>query len=59
LDKDQYDREREQRIQMGLADFTTDPNTMAHANTLLQEDLYGGGGIEEGYDNQEMATDDY
>ncbi|NBV77664.1 hypothetical protein EBR66_05890 [bacterium] len=58
LDADQYDREREQRIQMGLADFTADPAAIAHANALLQEDAFGGG-AEEGYDTQQMAADDY
>ena len=61
LDPDQYDREREQRIEMGLGDFAIDPEAAARAAQLLQEDTFGGGGVgaEAGYDNEQMAADDY
>jgi len=61
LDPDQYDREREQRIEMGLGDFAIDPEAAARAAQLLMEDTFGGGGVgaEAGYDNEQMAADDY
>ena len=61
LDPDQLDREREQRIEMGLGDFAIDPDAAAHANALIQDDMYGGGGAgaEGGYDVDEMGADDY
>ena len=61
LDADQLDREREQRIEMGLGDFAIDPDAAAHANALMQDDMYGGGGAgaEGGYDNDQIGADDY
>lgn len=61
LDPDQYEREREQRIEMGLGDFTTDPTAVANARALLQEDEYGGGGggAEGGYTVDQMGADDF
>jgi hypothetical protein len=61
LDPDQLDREREQRIEMGLGDFAMDPEAAAHANALIQDDMYGGGGVgaEGGYDVDEIGADDW
>jgi hypothetical protein len=61
LDPDQLDREREQRIEMGLGDFALDPEAVANAAAALQDDAFGGGGAgaEGGYDNEQMAADDY
>jgi hypothetical protein len=61
LDPAQYDREREQRIEMGLGDFAMNPDDAAYAAGLLNEDNYGGGGqgAEGGYDVEQMAADDY
>jgi hypothetical protein len=38
-----------------------DPEAAARAAQLLQEDTFGGGGVgaEAGYDNEQMAADDY
>jgi hypothetical protein len=60
LDPDQLDREREQRIEMGLGDFAINADAAAHATALLQDDIYGGGGVgaEGGYDNEQTAADD-
>jgi hypothetical protein len=61
LDPDQYEREREQRIEMGLGDFVTDANALANARALLADDAYGGGGegAEGGYTVDQMAADDF
>jgi len=61
LDPDQLDREREQRIEMGLGDFALDPEAVAAAAVALQDEAFGGGGVgaEGGYDNEQMAADDY
>lgn len=61
LDPDQLDREREQRIEMGLGDFALDPDAAANAAAVLQDDAFGGGGAgaEGGYDNEQQAADDY
>jgi hypothetical protein len=61
LDPDMLDREREQRIEMGLGDFAMDPDAAAAAAALLHDDAFGGGGMgaEGGYDNEQMAADDY
>lgn len=61
LDPDQLDREREQRIEMGLGDFALDPEAMANAAAALQDEAFGGGGAgaEGGYDNEQQAADDY
>ena len=61
LDPDQYEREREQRMEMGLGDFLQDPAAVAAAAAALQDDAFGGGGAgtEGGYDNDQMAADDY
>jgi hypothetical protein len=61
LDPDQYERERVQRIEMGLGDFVTDTDAMAAAAAMLSDDNFGGGGMgaESGYDNEQMAADDY
>ena len=60
LDPDQLDREREQRIEMGLGDFAMDPEAAAAAAALL-DDAYGGGGVgaEGGYDNEQTGADDF
>jgi hypothetical protein len=60
LDPDQLDREREQRIEMGLGDFAMDPEAAAAAAALL-DDAYGGGGVgaEAGYDNEQTGADDF
>ena len=61
LDSDQLDREREQRIEMGLGDFVLDSADAAHAAALIQDDAFGGGGAgaEGGYDNEQTAADDW
>lgn len=61
LDPDQLEREQVKRIEMGFGDFITDPATAAHAQALLHEDDFGGGGAgaEGGYDNEQMGSDDY
>jgi hypothetical protein len=61
LDPDMLDREREQRIEMGLGDFALDPEAAANAMALLQDDVFGGGGMgaEAGYDMDQTAADDY
>jgi hypothetical protein len=53
---EQYEREREQKIQMGLGDFLP-PET----NALLYDDEYGGGGegAEGGYDNVQTTEDNF
>ena len=61
LDPDQYEREREQRIEMGLGDFVTDADAVANARALLADDADGGGGAgaEGGYTVDQMAADDF
>jgi hypothetical protein len=61
LDPDMLDREREQRIEMGLGDFAMDPEAAAAAAALLHDDAFGGGGLgaEGGYDMDQTAADDY
>jgi hypothetical protein len=61
LDPEQLERERAKRIEMGIGDFITDEATVAYAQTLMQEDAYGGGGegAEGGYENTQMGADDY
>ena len=61
LDPDQYERERDQRIEMGLGDFVTDAGALARAQALLQDDAFGGGGAgaEAGYTVDQMAADDF
>jgi len=61
LDPEQLERERVKRIEMGIGDFITDEATMAHANMLLQEDAFGGGGAgaEGGYDVGQMDAEDF
>lgn len=61
LDPDQYERERVQRIEMGLGDFVTDADAVGTAAMMLNDDNFGGGGMgaESGYDNQQMDADDY
>lgn len=61
LDPEQLEREQAKRIEMGFGDFITDEATAAHAQNLLHEDDYGGGGAgaEGGYDNEQMGSDDY
>jgi hypothetical protein len=61
LDPDMLDREREQRIEMGLGDFAMDPDAAAAAAALLHDDAFGGGGLgaEGGYDMDQTAADDY
>jgi hypothetical protein len=56
LDPDQYERERLQRLEMGMGDFTLNPDALERANRLLQNEDLGGEG---GYDNAQMAADDY
>jgi hypothetical protein len=61
LDADQYDRERLQRIEMGVGDFIADGEAAAAAAALLNDENFGGGGAgaEGGYDNAQMEADDY
>jgi hypothetical protein len=49
-DPDQYEVERKQRAEMGLSDFT---------DNALEEGQGQGQGQEDGYDNAQMAEDDY
>jgi hypothetical protein len=60
LDAEQYERERLQRIDMGVGDFTGGAEATAGA-ALMHDDNFGGGGAgaEGGYDNQQMGEDDY
>lgn len=55
-DPEQYERERGQREEMGLADFG-----VAGAQAQADADAYGGGGAgaEGGYDAEQMAADEY
>ena len=50
LDPELLDREREQRIEMGLGDVA-----------IIQDDMFGGGGAgaEGGYDVEQMGADDF
>jgi hypothetical protein len=61
LDPEQLERERVKRIEMGIGDFITDEATVAHANRLLQDDAFGGGGdgAEGGYDVGQQSADDF
>ena len=61
LNPEQLERERVKRIEMGIGDFITDEATVAHAQALLNEDAFGGGGAgaEGGYDVDQMGADDY
>ena len=61
LNPEMLELEREQRIQMGLGDFITDPEAAAYAAALLNDDMYGGGGegAEAGYENAQEAADDF
>jgi len=61
LDADQYDRERLQRIEMGVGDFVMDGEAVAAAAALLNDENFGGGGAgaEGGYDNAQIEADDY
>ena len=60
LDPDQYERERVQRIEMGLGDFVTGAEGEA-AGLAAQDDAFGGGGVgaEAGYTVDQMEADDY
>jgi len=61
LDPDVLDRERNQRIEMGLGDFAMDPEAATAAAALLHDDAFGGGGMgaEGGYDNEQTGADDW
>jgi len=61
LDPEQIERERLQRIEMGVGDFVRDAGALEHAQNLLREETFGGGGegAEGGYDNAQMEADDY
>lgn len=61
LDPDQYERERIQRIEMGVGDFTMDAEGVAAAAALLNDENFGGGGAgaEGGYTVDQMDMDDY
>jgi len=60
LDPEQLERERVKRIEMGIGDFITDDATAAHAQALLQDEAFGGGGAgaEGGYDVNQIDSDD-
>jgi hypothetical protein len=60
LNADQYERDREQRLAMGLVDFGQDPATAAALAALSAADAYGGGGAgaEAGYDVAQYGADD-
>jgi hypothetical protein len=57
LNAEQYGREKDQRMEMGLGDLAVNPVAAAEAHDLV----YGGGGegAEGGYDVDQMAADDY
>ena len=57
LNSEQYGRERDQRMEMGLGNLGIDPVASAEGHELL----YGGGGegAEGGYDVEQMGADDY
>jgi hypothetical protein len=57
LNAEQYGREKDQRMEMGLGNLAVDPVAAAEAYELV----YGGGGegAEGGYDVDQMAADDY
>jgi len=61
LDPEQLERERLKRMEMGIGDFITDEATVAYAQSLLDEDAFGGGGAgaEEGYENTQILSDDF
>jgi hypothetical protein len=61
LNPEQLGREQAKRIEMGFGEFITDEATAAHAQALLSEEEFGGGGAgaEGGYENQQMSPDDY
>jgi hypothetical protein len=61
MDPDVLDREREQRIQMGLGNFALDADAAAHAAAILNDEEYGGGGAgaEGGYDVEQTGADDW
>jgi hypothetical protein len=60
LDPDQYERERVQRIEMGVGDFVAGDGVAAAAAAINDEKFGGGGaGAEGGYDNAQMEADDY
>jgi hypothetical protein len=62
LNEDQYERERIQRGEMGLATEFGATGEMAEAmQQFANEEAYGGGGdgAEGGYDNVQMDADDY
>ncbi len=60
LDPDQYERERVQRIEMGVGDFVAGDGVAAAAAAINDENFGGGGaGAEGGYDNAQMEADDY
>lgn len=60
LNAEQYERDREQRLAMGLVDFGQDAGTAAALAALSAEDMYGGGGAgaEAGYDVAQFGADD-
>lgn len=61
LNEETYERDRGQRAAMGLQDFRFDPDTARAIMALEYNNSYGGGGMgaEAGYDNAQMAADDY
>ena len=60
LDPDQYERERVQRIEMGVGDFVMEAEAAAAAALLNDENFGGGGaGAEGGYSVDQMMADDY
>ena len=61
LDPEQLERERVKRMEMGIGDFITDEATVAYAQSLLDEDAFGGGGAgaEGGYENAQILSDDF
>jgi hypothetical protein len=61
LNPEQYERDREQRIAMGLVDFGTDAALTAAVLEMQRNEAYGGGGdgAEGGYDNAQIGADDF
>jgi hypothetical protein len=61
LNPEQYERDREQRIAMGLVDFGTDTALTGAIQEMRMIEEYGGGGMgaEAGYDNAQIGADDF
>jgi len=61
LNSDQYEREKQQRDEMGVGEFVRDTAALQRAQDYLNEMNFGGGGAgaEGGYTVDQMGSDDY